>query len=213
MKLSTIPTLTRRACIALCAAAAVLAVPHVARAQCIPVKAVAVLGAGSLTQLVTHQDEHIESPRKLKTTSGRASTQDWTVIAMQAGSKVEILPADVYFKSMAQAVLVSDESSQKNPQLVQKLVRPTLKGMRDIMANPKEAARADTEHVTVHKGKVASIEQTAALYNKYVNLNQKVHGRDEARLADLQKFYVANGVVPSAASLKDLYANQFVTAK
>lgn len=236
--------------------------PIIARAQGIPVKAVAVLGSGSLTQLVTHKDEHIESPRELKgktvtvlaytdTTyyallgmlskvgltkndvniqaagpagiwqqfaakkaTGMASTPDWTVNAMDAGAQVDILPADVYFKSMAQAILVSDETIQKNPQLVQKLVRATLRGMKDIMANPKEAAIAYANHVTAHKGKEASIEQMFAMYNKYVYLNQKVPGMmDETRLSDLQKFYVANGVVPSAAPLKDLYTNQFVSAK
>ena len=38
------------------------ATPIIARAQGIPVKAIAVLGAGSLTQLVSHKDERIESP-------------------------------------------------------------------------------------------------------------------------------------------------------
>jgi NitT/TauT family transport system substrate-binding protein len=143
-----------------------------------------------------------------------ASTPDWTVNAMDAGAQVDILPADVYFKSMAQAILVSDETIQKNPQLVQKLVRATLKGMRDIMANPKEAAKAYTELVTVHKGKEASIEKMFAMYNKYVYLNQKVPGMmDETRLAELQTFYVANGVVQTAAPLKDLYTNQFVSGK
>ena len=236
--------------------------PIIARAQGIPVKAVAVLGSGSLMQLVTHQDERIESPRELKgktvtvlaytdTTyyallgmlskvgltkndvniqaagpagvwqqfaakkaSGMAGTPDWTVTAMEAGAKVDILPADVYFKSMAQAILASDETIQKNPQLVQKLVRATLRGMKDIMANPKEAAKAYVEHVAVHKGKEASIEQMFMMYNKYVYLNQKVAGTmDEARLGELQTFYVANGVVPSAVPLKDLYTNQFVLAK
>ena len=36
---------------------------------------------------------------------------------------------------------------------------------------------------------------------------------DEARLGELQKFYVSNGVVPKEAPLKDLYTNQFVNAK
>jgi len=212
-----------------------------------------------LMQLVTHQDERIESPRELrgktvtvlaytdttyyallgmlskvgltkndvtiqaagpagvwqqfaaKKASGMAGTPDWTVNAMDAGAKVDILPADVYFKSMAQAILASDETIQKNPQLIQKLVRATLRGMKDIMANPKEAAKAYAAHVTVHKGKEASIEQMFGMYNKYVYANQKVPGTmDETRLADLQKFYVANAVVPSAVPLKDLYTNQFV---
>ena len=236
--------------------------PIIARAQGIPVKAVAVLGAGSLMQLVSHEDAKIESPRELRgktvtaiaytdTTyyallgmlsksgltkndldiqaagpagvwqlfvsrkaTAMASTPDWTVNAMEAGAKVTILPADVYFKSMAQAILVSDETIQKNPQLVQKLVRATLKGMKDIMANPKQAAAVYAEHVTVHKGKEASIEKMFEMYNKYVYASQKTLGMmDETRLGELQKFYVSNAIVPKEVPLKELYTNQFVSAK
>ena len=236
--------------------------PIIARAQGIPVKAVAVLGAGSLTQLVSHKDERIESPRELKgktvtvlaytdTTyyallgmlskvgltkndvniqaagpagvwqqfaakkaSAMAGVPDWTMTAMEAGAQVDILPADVYFKSMAQAILASDETIQKNPQLIQKLVRATLKGMKDIMANPKEAIAVYVQHVPAHKGKEASVQKTFEMYNQYVYASQKVPGTmDEARLSELQKFYVSNGVVPKESPLKDLYTNQFVLAK
>lgn len=233
--------------------------PIIARAQGIPVKAVAVLGSGSLMQLVSHTDEKIESPRELKgktvtvlaytdTTyyallgmlskvgltkndvniqaagpagvwqqfaakkaSAMAGVPDWTVSAMDAGAQVDILPADIYFKSMAQAILTSDEVIQKDPQLVQKLVRATLMGMKDIMADPKAATVAYVNHVPVHKGKEASIQKAFDLYNKYVYAGQKVPGTtDEARLGELQKFYVSNGVVPKETPLKDLYTNQFV---
>jgi NitT/TauT family transport system substrate-binding protein len=236
--------------------------PIIARSQGIPVKAVAVLGAGSLTQLVSHKDEKIESPRELKgrtvtvlaytdTTyyallgmlskvgltkndvniqaagpagvwqqfaskkaSAMAGVPDWTVSSMEAGAQVDILPADIYFKSMAQSILASDETIAKNPQLIQKLVRATLKGMKDIMANPKTAAAVYVNHVTAHKGKEASIEKTFELYNKYVYAAQKVPGTmDEQRLGDLQKFYVSNGIVPKEVALKDLYTNQFVGGK
>jgi NitT/TauT family transport system substrate-binding protein len=236
--------------------------PIIARSQGIPVKAVAVLGAGSLTQLVTHKDEKIESPRELKGKTvtvlsytdttyyallgmlskvgltkndvniqaagpagvwqqfaakkavGMAGVPDWSVSAMDAGSQVDILPADVYFKSMAQAILASDETIQKNPQLLQKLVRATLKGMKDIMADPKAATAVYVAHVPAHKGKEASILKAFELYNKYVYAGQKVPGlMDEPRLGELQKFYVDNGIVPKAVPLKDLYTNQFVLAK
>ena len=232
--------------------------PIIARGQGIPVKAVAVLGAGSLMQLVTHKDARIESPRELrgktvttlaytdttyyallgmlsksgltkndvdiqaagpagvwqqfaaKKAVGMASVPDWTAQVMEMGVQVDILPADVYFKSMAQAILAADETIQKNPQLIQKLVRATLKGMKDIMANPKEAAKAYVAHIPAHKGKEALMERTFEMYNKYVYANQKVPGTmDEARLAELQKFYVSNNIVPKEVALKELYTNQF----
>jgi NitT/TauT family transport system substrate-binding protein len=236
--------------------------PIIARAQGIPVKAVAVLGAGSLMQLVTHKDQHIESPRELRgktvtvlsytdttyyallgmmskvkltkadvdiqaagpagiwqqflagKSDGMASTPDWTVTVMEQGAQVDILPADVYFKSMAQAILASDDTIKNNPQLIQKLVRATVRGMKDIMADPKAAAKDYVAHVQSHKGKEASIEKMFAMYNKYVYANQKVPGTmDEQRLADLQTFYVANGVVPKVTPLNELYTNQFIGGK
>jgi NitT/TauT family transport system substrate-binding protein len=236
--------------------------PIIARAQGIPVKAVAVLGAGSLMQLVTHKDAKIESPRELKgktittisytdttyyallgmmSKSGltkadadiqaagpagvwqqfaakkavaMAGVPDWTVSAQDAGAVVDILPADVYFKSMAQAILVSDETIAKNPQLVQKLVRATLKGMADIMKNPKAAADAYVAFVPAHKGKEDYVRRVFELYNKNVYANQKVLGQmDEARLGELEKFYVSNAIVPKSLPVKDYYTNQFVGGK
>ena len=195
--------------------------PIIARSQGIPVKAVAVLGAGSLTQLVSHKDEKIESPRELKGRTvtvlaytdttyyallgmlskvgltkddvniqaagpagvwqqfaskkavGMAGVPDWTVSSMDAGAQVDILSADMYFKSMAQAILASDDTIEKNPQLIQKLVRATLKGMKDIMADPKAATKVYVEHVPAHKGKDASILKAFEMYNQYVYAAQK----------------------------------------
>lgn len=236
--------------------------PIIARAQGIPVKAVAVLGAGSLTQLVTHKDERIESPRELKGKTvtvlaytdttyyallgmlskvgltkddvniqaagpagvwqqfaskkavGMAGVPDWTVSSIDAGAQVDILPADIYFKSMAQAILASDDTIEKNPQLIQKLVRATLKGMKDIMADPKAATKVYVDYVPVHKGKEASILKAFELYNQYVYAAQKIPGQmDESRLSELQKFYSTNGIVPKEVPVKDLYTNKFVMGK
>lgn len=233
--------------------------PIIARAQGVPVKAVAVLGAGSLMQLVSHKDAQIKSPADLKGKTvtvlaytdttyyallgmlskvgltkndvdiqaagpagvwqqmaakkavAMAGTADWAVNVMDAGAAVDIMPSDTYFKSMAQAILASDDTIAKNPELIQKLVRATLKGMQDIMADPQAAAQAYTQHVTVHKGKEASIQKAFELANQYVYANQARPGEmQEERLSALQKFYVDNGVVQRAVPLKDLYTNQFI---
>lgn len=236
--------------------------PIIARAQGIPVKAVALLGAGSLMQLVSHKDERIESPRELKgrtvtvisytdatyyallgmlskvgltkndvniqaagpagvwqqfagkKAAAMAGVPEWTVWSQEGGAQVDVLSADVYFKSMAQAILASDETIQKNPQLIQKLVRATLRGMRDIMTDPKAATAVYVQHMPVYKGKEATILRSFEMYNKYVYANQKVIGMmDEPRLAALQTFYVSNGVVPREVPVRELYTNQFVTGK
>jgi NitT/TauT family transport system substrate-binding protein len=112
---------------------------------------------------------------------------------------------------MAQAILASDETIEKNPQLIQKLVSATLKGMKDIMLDPKAATAVYVKQVPSYIGKEAQIQKTFELYNQYVYSAQKVPGMmDESRLSDLQKFYVTNAIVPKEAPLKDLYTNQFI---
>jgi NitT/TauT family transport system substrate-binding protein len=233
--------------------------PIIARAQGVPVKAVAVLGGRSLTQLVVHDGKGISGPKDLKgktitvlsyqdttffalqgmlasagltkndvdaqaagpagvwqlfsagKSDAMAAVPDWIVSATQAGAKVRVFPSEEYFKSMAQAILVSDETIQKRPELVRKLVRATLKGMQDIMKDPVAAARDYAAAVPQHKGKEAGVEETFKLYITYVYPGQKVLGAvDPERLAAVQKFYVKEGIVPKEVPLADLYSNQFV---
>ena len=233
--------------------------PIIARAQGVPVKAVAVLGGRSLTQLVVHDGKGINGPKDLKgrtittmayqdTTffalqgmlasagltkadvdaqaagpagvwqlfaagkaDAMAAVPDWIVSATQAGAKVKVFSSDDYFKSMAQAILVSDETIQKRPELVKKLVRATLKGMQDIMKDPAAAARDYANAVPQHKGKEASVEAVFKLYNTYVYPGQKVLGAmDPDRLAAVQKFYVKEGIVAKETPIAELYTNQFV---
>jgi NitT/TauT family transport system substrate-binding protein len=121
------------------------------------------------------------------------------------------MPAYQTTKSMAQAILASDEVIQKRPEMVRKLVRATLRGMRDVMTDPKAAARDYIAAMPVHKGREAFVEETFKLYNSLVYPDQKVLGAmDAQRLTELQRFYVQQGVVPKESPLTDLYTNQFV---
>lgn len=233
--------------------------PVIVRPNGIPVKAVAVLGGGSLVQLIAHADRGINGPADLKgktvtalslqdTTyyallgmmansglsrkdvnvqgagpagvwklfiAGKADAMagvpDWIGIAQSAGKKVKIFPADKYFKSMAQAILASDKVIKNNPLLIERLVRATLKGMRDIMVDPESAAKVYVGHVKKNAKKLKYITNVFKLYNKYVYAGQKTHGAmDEDRLAALQDFYAKQGIIRKKVPVTDLYTNQFV---
>jgi len=140
-----------------------------------------------------------------------ASTPDWTALVLGAKKNIEIIPSDSLFKSMAQAIIASDETIQKNPQLIQKIVRATLKGMKDIMADPVSTAADFVKATPDLAGKEEFVAQSFKLYNQYVYGGQKVLGEmDEGRLSALQDFYVKEGLVRSKTPVKDLYTNQFV---
>lgn len=234
--------------------------PIMVRANGVPVKAVAVLGGHSLTQLVldtdkvksleglegktittmAYQDTTYFSLLGMLAAKGMskddvnaqavgpvnvwklfaagqadamASVPDWTYFATEQNKdmKVEIIPSDTYFKSMAQAIIASDEIIAKNPELVRKLVRATLKGMKAIMDDPKAAAIDYVKAVPENAGREVAMTKIFEMYSKFVYSDQKVLGEmDEKRLADLQDFYVAQGIVREKTPVAELYTNQFV---
>ena len=233
--------------------------PIIVRANGIPVKAVALLGGRSLTQLFVREDSGINGPKDLKgktvttmsyqdTTfyallgalasvglgkddldiqaagpagvwklfaAGEAAAMsavpDWIGIVQGQGIKVRVMPMETYFNSMAQAILASDETIEKRPELIGKLVRATLRGMKDIMDDPAGAAVDYVKAVPQHAGKEKAMESVFRLYNKYVYPGQAVAGAmDPKRLASVQDFYVEQGIVRKKSPLDELYTNQFV---
>ena len=140
-----------------------------------------------------------------------ASVPDWTAQVMMAKKNIEMIPSDKLFKSMAQAIIASDDTIKNNPQLIQKVVRATLKGMKDIMADPAGAAVDFVKATPELAGKEDFVTLSFKLYNQYVYGGQKVLGEmDEARLMALQDFYAKEGLIKSKTAVKDLYTNQFV---
>ena len=233
--------------------------PIIVRANGIPVRSVALLGGGSLVQLVVHADSGIDGPKGLKgktittmsyqdttyyallgmmasaglkksdaniqaagpvniwklflarKSDAMAAVPDWIGIAYGQKAKIKVFPADDYFQSMSQAILASDKTIKEKPELIRKLVRATLKGMKDIMDSPKSAADAYVTAVPRWKDKKRAIVGTFALYNKYVYPGQKTLGMmDHDRLAKLQAFYRTQGFIRKTVPVKDLYTNEFV---
>lgn len=225
----------------------------------IEVRSVAVLGGGSLVQLVARADRGIRKVEDLKgkrmtvlsyqdTTfyasqgilASRGLTRndveiqaagpqgvwklfvegkvdammgvpDWIGIARGAKVELKIFNAMDYFPSMAQAILASDEMIRNKPELVRGLVRATLKGLRDLMADPAGAAADYVKAVPRWAKSEAAMAGTFKLYNTYTWPGQKVLGEmDEKRLSKLQDFYLEAGFIKKPTPVADLYTNRFV---
>ena len=142
-----------------------------------------------------------------------AAVPDWTVMAMTAApdKHFEIIPSDTLFKSMAQAVVASDDMIKKEPALIQKLVDATLKGWSDIVADPSGSATDYVKVLTEFKDQQPMIAEIFKMYDKYVYPGQKKPGEiNVERLAALQDFYLKQGIIEKASPVADLYTEQFV---
>lgn len=237
--------------------------PIIVRANNVPVKAIAVLGAGSLTMLAANSASGVKNVKDLKgktmsvmaytdTTyyallgslemagmtkkdvdiqaagpagvwqllakgevAAMAGVPEWIVNAREAsGGKIDILPADQHFKSMAQAIIASDDAIKNHPDTLRKLVQATLRGMKDIIDSPADAAKTFAAAVPAFAGKEASLQTIFGLYKSNVYANQAPLGvMDVNRLKAVQDYYVKEGIVPKASAVEDLYTNQFVNAR
>ncbi|MDB5535075.1 MAG: nitrate transporter substrate-binding protein [Hyphomicrobiales bacterium] len=233
--------------------------PIIVRGNDVPIKAVAVLGGGGLTQLMVHEDSDIKGPADLRgktvtvlayqdTTfyallgmlahagmtkndvdiqaagpSGiwqlflarkavaMASAPDYIGYVQENGGKVRVIPGDEFFPSMAQAILASDKTIKERPDFVRKLVRATLRGMTDIVADPAGTAIDFVKAAPENAGREKTVQSIFEFYTQYVYRGQPKPGFiDRQRLAKLQDFYVAQQIAQKAVPVEDLFTNQFI---
>lgn len=141
-----------------------------------------------------------------------AGVPDWIPPFRAAGVDIAVMQVGRFFPSTAQAILASDARIKQRPQQIGAFVRGTLRGLREVMSDPAAAAAlVASTYEEQHKKDPASVRETIEYYAKNVYPGQRVLGEiNEPRLAQLQEFYLAQGIIAQASPVKDLYTNQFV---
>src|SRR5580704_12697568 len=143
---------------------------------------------------------------------GMAGVPDWIPPVEAAGVPVKVLPTDEFFPHMAQAIAASDQTIKDKPDMVGAFVKAALHGMKDIMDNPDQAAPDFVKFVPEWNGKERQVKEAFAYYDKLIYPGQKVLGAvDPERMAKLQDFYLAKGVIQKKSPVEDLFTNQFVS--
>jgi NitT/TauT family transport system substrate-binding protein len=143
--------------------------------------------------------------------AGMAGVPDWIPPVEAAGVKVKIIPTDTYFPHMAQAIAASDQIIKERPELVRKVVKAALHGMKDIMDDPDKAAEDFVSFVPEWKGKEGVVKAAFNYYAKLVYVDQTTLGEINAdRLSKLQDFYFTKGIITKKTPVGELYDNEFV---
>ncbi len=142
---------------------------------------------------------------------GMAGVPDWIPPIEAAGVKVKIMPTEQYFPHMAQGIGASDQIIKEKPELVRKVVHAALHGMKDVMDNPDQAATDFVKFVPEWQGKEGAVKMALKYYADLVYPGQQQLGAvDPERLAKLQDFYLAKGIINKKSPLDELYTNEFV---
>jgi NitT/TauT family transport system substrate-binding protein len=143
--------------------------------------------------------------------AGMAGVPDWIPPVQAAGVKVKVIPSDEFFPHMAQGIGVADQAIKQKPEVIRAIVKAALRGMKDIMDDPDKAADDFVRFVPDWKGKEGAVRAVFNYYVKFVYPGQKVLGEvDAERLAKLQDFYLAKGLIQRKSPVEDLYTNAFI---
>lgn len=138
---------------------------------------------------------------------------EWTAAVRGAGVDLGEATVDSIFPAMAQAIFASDKTVKERPEVIMGFVGAVLHAIRDINADPAQAAKDYVAAVPQHAGKEAQIEGILRAYSEKVypeGEGQPLGAFDPDRMAAVQKFYVDAGIVSNAVPVEDLYTNAFV---
>ena len=140
-----------------------------------------------------------------------AGVPDWIPPVQAAGVRVKVIPTDTFFPHMAQGIGVSDQVLKEKPELVRRFVKAALRGMKDIMDDPDRAAADFVRFVPQWQGKEGAVKATLNYYATLVYPGQRKLGEvNVERLATLQDFYFAKGLIQRKTPIEELYSNEFV---
>ena len=160
------------------------------------------LGAGGIIKLMISGDIHAMS-----------GVPEWVAAVRGAGIPVKTVFIDSIYPAMAQAILASDETIQERPHVVAGIVQGTIKAIKDIMDNPKQASQDYVKAVSRHQGKEKQIESIMRSYIAQVYAtpsHTKFGSFDPKRMKVVQDFYLKNKIIRTAIPIEDSYTNQFI---
>lgn len=136
---------------------------------------------------------------------------DFAISARGAGAKVTTMASDQFIPTTTQAILASEDTIAKRPELIRRLVRATLAGLADIMKDPKAVVPDFVAGSPTFKGREAFLEDVFSQFTEYTYRGEGPLGAINAeKLAAIQKFYVAQGIVPKEMPVAELFTNQFI---
>lgn len=143
---------------------------------------------------------------------GFVGVPEWIGAVMGAGVKLNQMPVDEMFPAMAQAIIASDKTIADRPEVVKGFVQAVLHAIRDIEADPAQAAKDYVSFVPQHTGKEAQIGAVMKAYSALIYPEaegQPLGTFDPKRIEAVQKFYVDAGIVTTAVPVDQLYTNDF----
>jgi NitT/TauT family transport system substrate-binding protein len=127
-----------------------------------------------------------------------------------ANKEVDVIQVSDYIDLVSNGIITNDKTVRENPELVRKMVRATLRGLKDTLDNPDEAFNVcrtyvpDIKEDTVGKNR-AVLEASILLWRA-----ERLGVSDRAAWETSARFMRQMGLIDKDVSVDELFTNRFV---
>ena len=127
----------------------------------------------------------------------------------QAGQKPYVIEVSQYIDLVANGLITNEKTIQENPDLVRRMVRATLRGLRDTLANPGEAfditLKAVPEAAKTADAQRATLDASIAFWK-----SDQLGKSDPQAWQTSATFMKDVGLIPTPIDVSKAFSNDFI---
>ena len=129
------------------------------------------------------------------------------------GYSVNVLKTSDYLDLVSNGLLTNEKTLKENPELVRAMVRATLKGIADTMANPDEAYELSKKHVENLDQADATVQKQVLAASIDLWQTDQPGYSDPQAWENMQAILLEMGLLEAPVDLAAAYTNDYLPEK
>jgi NitT/TauT family transport system substrate-binding protein len=132
------------------------------------------------------------------------------VMMKSQGIAVNVIEVSDYINLVANGLAVGDRLMKNEPELVEKMVGATLKGLRFMIENPEEAFKIARTAIPELTDAQASVQMEVLKVTVELCKSDQLGYSNQKAWQESADFLLKTGMLKKKVEIKDLYTNQFI---
>jgi len=128
----------------------------------------------------------------------------------QAGYSIDVVYVADYANLVSNGLITNEQTIAERPELVQRLVRAVLRGLRYTIEHPDEAFAICKQHVPEIAGDNEALQKAVLVESVKFWQGDRLGHSDRAAWEESQRFMRQIGLIDAEVDVETLFTNQFV---
>lgn len=132
------------------------------------------------------------------------------ILLADEGMNVDVLRVSDYVTLASNGLITSDAAIKENPELVQRMVRAVVRGIRYTLTHPNEAFTTSLLYVEGLDGPETKIQKDVLLASLELYQQDPIGKSSDEAWENMQSVLLSMGLIDEPVELQDAFTNQFV---